>query len=532
MIMRGGSQYQFTKGGGMRILITTLVLCLTMITFAEQITIDYGDTLATGSPHVFGGTQPRGLSDSQWDVLEEQGFKFMRSQAAMASLVPCDSPEEYLDNSGGCADPDNWNWSSGIYGNNFAQRAIDRGMSVCLVIKNATWNRYDGAPNDEETMPKNLEVHEDIIRKIINHYEGGITYIENFNEIDRREGGGYPQFRTQGSSYSREDGYKEVVYHAIQAAKTSDYPETRVGGPAAMLFGEEEAEWLLSDDRIAPDLGFISFHDFDNPEYPKEGVEGLIALLEQYSADIPIVRSSHVPEFGRSQGSPGTMHPEYVATHHVGAFKHGLHGSGLWEIQNRSGGSDPRWWFDGSDNPATAKWYIMGSRTLGLGSGPSTIVSTQGGEWDQTLGAINKDGDYVAVLVAKDNGYTAELTLNNVALEGDVAIYVYRGDEESDGKTAIDTKTETVENGTVSFSVNVEAHSVIGVLLQGEATRIQRRGAMFGFRPESKAPGALYDVHGRRVDKHGVLPSKRRSLSRGVYIMKNEHTSRLYFESR
>jgi hypothetical protein len=371
-------------------------------------------------------------------------------------------------------------------------------MKVCLVVKNATWNRYSGAPDDEETVPRDMDVHEDIIRKIINHYQGGITYIENFNEIDRKSGGAYPQFRTDGSPYSRESGYKEVVSHAIQAAKTSDYPDTRIGGPAAMAFGETEAEWLLSDSRIAPDLGFISFHDFDNPEYPRSGVEGLIALLDKYDSTIPIVRSSYVPEFNRTGGAPGTMHPEYIATHQIGALKHGLEGSGLWEIQNRDGGSDPRRWFDGSDNPATARWYILGSLTLGLGDGPSAIASTSGGGWDEVLGAVNTGGEYVAAFVAKDNGYTADVTMANVGLEGEGTVRVYRGDEQSDGKTAEDVLTVDVQDGSVSFSVEVPSHSVIGVRLEGAAATPVgvNRGP---HRRRLRQRLNFYDVRGRRA---------------------------------
>jgi hypothetical protein len=295
-----------------------------------------------------------------------------------------------------------------------------------------------------------------------------------------------------------------------------------------MAFGEEEAEWLLSDDRIAPDLGFISFHDFDNPEYPREGVEGLIDLLARYDADIPIVRSSHVPEFNRSQGVPGTMYPEYVAPHHIGAFKHGLHGSGLWEIQNRDGGSDPRWWFDGSDNPATARHYIMGSVTLGLGEGPSTIVASQGGAWDQILGAINDAGDYVALFVAQDNGYTAEVTMEGVALEGTVTIKVYRGDEQSDGETVIDTKSASIDNGTLSFSLDIDEHSVFGVLLEGDPST----GLHGSSRPlrASGMPrnGFVYDIRGRRLGSIGDHTKASRSLpSRGVYVVKNGHANAL-----
>ena len=117
--------------------------------------IDFSKIKGSTSPYVFGATQPRYLSDAQWDVLKKQGFNFTRSQADLTRLVPADSPEAYLKNEAGCADPANWDWQDGIYGNDFAQQAIDRGMHVCLVIKNARWNRYPGAPDDEETPARN-----------------------------------------------------------------------------------------------------------------------------------------------------------------------------------------------------------------------------------------------------------------------------------------------------------------------------------------------------------------------------------------
>ena len=106
--------------------------------------VDFSRHEGSTSPFVFGATQPRSLNDAQWDVLKDQGFTFARSQADLTRLVPCDSPESYHANQKGCADRANWNWKNGIYGNNFAQRAMDRGMRVCLVIKNARWNRHPG----------------------------------------------------------------------------------------------------------------------------------------------------------------------------------------------------------------------------------------------------------------------------------------------------------------------------------------------------------------------------------------------------
>jgi hypothetical protein len=84
-------------------LIPILLSCL--LCTAEPVEIDFGKTVGEGSPYVFGGTQPRGLSDQQWDLLKRDGFTFVRSQADVTRLVPCDSPPSvptYLETSPPC----------------------------------------------------------------------------------------------------------------------------------------------------------------------------------------------------------------------------------------------------------------------------------------------------------------------------------------------------------------------------------------------------------------------------------------------
>lgn len=58
-----------------------LVLCNPAVQGQEQVTINFAEQISQGAPEVFGGTQPRGLSEDQWDILKQQGFTFMRSQA-------------------------------------------------------------------------------------------------------------------------------------------------------------------------------------------------------------------------------------------------------------------------------------------------------------------------------------------------------------------------------------------------------------------------------------------------------------------
>lgn len=424
-----------------------------------SLVIDYSRVIGEGSPYVFGATQPRGLSDTQWDRLVDDGFTFARSQADLTRLVPADSPEAYRQNQDGCADPENWRWTEGIYGNDFAQSAIDRDMEVCLTVKNARWNRYEGAPDDEETMPRDLEVWKDIVTKIVNHYEGGISYLEMFNEVDRE-----PQFRVEGSPFTRETGYRQVVWAALQAVAESDYPETPVGGPAAALVGAREAEWLLKDERIRDRLGCLTFHEFDCPVYPHWAADELRSVASHYGRDIPILRTSHVPEFGRTGGRPGTTEPVYIAPMIIGALKDGLAASSLWEIQNRNGRDDWRYWFDGDETVQTAELYRMMSRSLGLGRGPSRIVRTTG-PFAHALGAVNADGDRIAVFAAPNRAsFTARF--DGFVNDAEVTMEFFRADGEHSGLQPIRTTTSQAEDGRIELPITLPAGAVLGLRLR------------------------------------------------------------------
>jgi len=377
-------------------IITVIFLFLKILSFAQEITIDFSKPIAKGNPMVFGGTQPRGLSDEQWDILQKQGFKFMRSQADLTMLVPCESTEDYLINKDGCNNPENWDWKNGIYGDNFAQRAIDRKMAVCLVIKNARWNRYDGSPDDEETVPRNFEVWQDIVTKIVNHYNGGITYIECFNEVDRD-----PQLLVEGSGMTQKEAYTKIVLTGIQAVHESDFPHTKIGGTAAAGFGFDELNWLLEDEYIRKNMGVVSFHYFDSPHYPHEKVLHLKKLLQKYNLEIDVVRSSYTPELRGDNpfNKPGTTQPEYIAIHIIGALKDGLSATGLWEIQNREDENDYRYWFDDKKTVVTSLLFELLSNEYQLGKGESKIFGAEGLNFTHAFGAINQDGELVGAIV-------------------------------------------------------------------------------------------------------------------------------------
>ncbi len=427
--------------------------------------IDYSEVIARGSPYVFGGAQPRGLSESQWDTLKKQGFRFMRMQADLTELVPCDSPKAFLANRQGCAKPKNWDWQEGIYGDDFVSEASARGMRVCLVIKNARWNRWQGAPDDEETMPRDLEVWGAIVRKIVNHYEGAVDYIELFNEVDRD-----PQFLVEGSPYDRKTGYQKVARRALEAVAQSEHPETPVGGPVASWVGKEQVKWLLDDPKIRSGLGFLSFHTFDAEHYPSATVKTYRSLMAQYGVDLPIIRSSYVPEYPESDiPIPGTIEPVPVAGHLIGTLKDGLEAAGLWEIQNKGGEDDPRYWFDDTGTVPTANLWVLMSNTLKLGKGPSRIVALEGLPKTSALAAINVAGEPIAVCVGREGAYKADFRLKNLPIKGAVEVNVYRGDHQGDGKSVLEKVTAGVGQGECSFSYRIPERSVVGFRIEGKA---------------------------------------------------------------
>jgi hypothetical protein len=154
-------------------------------------------------------------------------------------------------------------------------------------------------------------------------------------------------------------------------------------------------------------------------------------------------------------------------------------------------------------------------------------VSSQGGEWDQSLGAITSAGDYVAVFVAKDNAYTAEVRMTGVALEGEADISVYRGDEQSDGESAISVLTEPVENGDLSFDIDIPEHSVIGVKVTGESTA-SARPILHSRQGRAPTRGAQFDIRGRVISTTpGAASASLRQLPAGVYITQNRLTTKV-----
>ena len=351
-------------------------------------------------------------------------FTIVRSQADLSKLVPCGSSSAYLENLNGCAEVGNWDFRNGIYGDNYARKAIERGMKVILTFKNASWNCYPGAPEDEETVPHDFRVWQDMLTKLINHYQGGIAYLELYNEVDRD-----PQFRVEGSPYTRKEGYQMVLRHAARAIDNSQYPDTPFGSPAAALIGAEQVKWMLEDDEIRHKVDLITFHDYDNPEYPAQAVDTYQNLMEEYGRDdLKIIRTSFVPEYERNLKLPGTLYPAPIARHLAGALKDGLLAMGLWEIQNKTDENDVRYWFDGDSVVATADLYRILSLEAGLGKGPSEIFATNSPDFTDILAARNEAGELIIMIPADyDNqGLEVMLEINNLPFQNDVVAIQYQ----------------------------------------------------------------------------------------------------------
>jgi hypothetical protein len=168
----------------------------------------------------------------------------------------------------------------------------------------------------------------------------------------------------------------------------------------------------------------ISFHAFDRETYPRRGVDTLKALMARYDVDLPIIRSSYVPE-KREEGSkrPGTTDPVAIAPHLVGALRDGLEASGLWEIQNRNGEDDVRYWFDGDETTPTVRLWRMLALRLGLGQGFSTMVHVEGTSYTEALAALNPAGEPVGLVVAEEGGGAFEVEATGLPVEGAVAIH-------------------------------------------------------------------------------------------------------------
>ncbi|MBC8060698.1 MAG: hypothetical protein H7Y18_08530, partial [Clostridiaceae bacterium] len=468
-----------------RFLSTGLIACMligmivptSVYAASGTVNIDYNNTIATGHPAVFGGVGNGNSNPAKIQELKDSGFKTVRVEAWIEHLLDMTNYNDYKNNVNNIQNPDNWNWS-GIDSLNIW---YDKGYEVMLLINGAPeWLTYSGTIAG---VPKDWAVYEDIVKKIFQRYQGKVTYVEVWNEPDNQYA-----LNLNGSPYQEGNNhpgaYNEIFYHVTNAVRSVDINKTvKLGGPA--LAGgtgwPAYVTYILDDSRNRDNFEFISFHVYNGTGNISNAVNDWRSwAADRGKPNLPVFITewnddASVQKGGDGINTTGNESISYVGIKLNDMLKVGTEGSYIFTIGEYQTGY-PFWQFydqNGNISPKIKTYRLM-SNKLGLGDGDSSIKNTSYSNITSALGAINSQGEKIGVLVNSDTvDNTVSITLKNTGLaNGTASIEVYEASVNNDSNTLRETKSVTVDNGTISTTISVPANSVVGFKVKGTDSRV------------------------------------------------------------
>jgi hypothetical protein len=494
---------------------------------AETITVDYARSGQTSSGLIFGGD----VADCTPDLGSRglgKGVRFIRGWFAMWDLIPDGSIEDYRANRNNIQDPSTWNWEEA---DKFTEFGHQHGLSVMACLFGCpAWLSYSDCSDHPKGwrvgVPKAWDVWDDIITKVARRIGDRVDYYEIWNEPDFNNK--YLDLRNSGMS--NRQAYRQIYLHTHDAIREAD-PDTPIGGPcfvgapiknAGNWSNADRFRWLdefLGDPEIASRIDFVSYHNYQAPEYPEQHEPSnawtKYLMVKHLGRLLPIF----ITEWNQHFDWGYENEPESIPFH-AGQFIHyiqsGLSGSGFFNMSDciccKRTFDDGRWvWTD--------VWKIA-SVKAGLGAGAIQAVSTTGSEGSLGVGCISADGTPSVLLVG--HGQRVDLTMRNVGSTGPVDCRVYLVTTSNDGSSPwIDETLTPGHNGELSLSLDMPGNAAAAVVLEGTSVSTAHHTArltmheaapstgsapaiLYGNRDRRRLTGRrLYDLRGRVIPPAG-----------------------------
>lgn len=245
-----------------------------------------------------------------------------------------------------------------------------------------TWLSFN--PTSVNGVPKDWNVYEELVQKLYLKYKtyNCVEYIEIWNEPTGEF------LDLTGSPYtSRLTAYKDIYYHTAKAIRAVD-TTIPLGGPTA---GDSKAwciAWadsMLSDQRIAKDVNFLSYHLYDKGAgSDPSDIANWKAVATKYSKpDMPIFITewNYSWDLGiipMNNESPDAI--SFVGKRLTDFYVNHLFGANIFSMFQYS--STNKWRQDmtgifenGTFMPKVRTFYLM-SKVLSLGKGNSALKQT------------------------------------------------------------------------------------------------------------------------------------------------------------
>lgn len=444
-----------------------------------NVSVDYAVNTVQGSPYVFGFNK-NPLQSQASDIfpkLKDIGMTRIRNTAYMDKLNMCTSIAAWNANTGNCADPATWDWSTFWW----VGQAKANNMKVSMIFAYApAFLTYSG---DIFGIPKDWSIYEDIVKKIYTKYQSDIDWVEILNEPNASwflnlTGSGYADSQT---------AIKDFYYHIAKAIRSVN---TTVPMGGLSSYGMETANLaaVLDDSRVPhSSVNFGSFHEYSrnagnvdiNPMKSTFTTRG-------YASTVPIMvtefntEPSYSEERSYNSGSwlglqmSRFIKQGYYALDYYSAYPsyYPLSGEPYFSPTDKSNYGMYTW------NDATgtssllpmAYTYKILSKKLGLGAGAFNVNSTAVAGIDDAFGATNSAGNKVAFLVNTSAQYkNVNVVLKNTGITGSAQVTTYMAtfrDFTNTGESAYQTSNKTAASGQVTETVTLAPFSVAGVIVK------------------------------------------------------------------
>jgi len=340
-----------------------------------------------------------------------------------------------------------------------------------------TWLSYN--PNSVNGVPKDWIVFEEFVQKMFLKYKSYncVEYIEIWNEPTG-------QFLDlTGSPYTdRLTAYKDIYYHTAKAIRAVD-ANIPLGGPTA---GDSKAwciAWadsLLSDNSIAPNVNFLSYHLYDHSAGTDSAdIANWKAVAAKHGKiDMPIFMTEWNYSWDLGiipMNNESTDAISFVGKRLTDFYTNHLFAANIFAMLQYS--STDKWRQDmcgiyenGDFMPKVRTFYLM-SKILGLGNGQSSLKKTSwsaGKNITNAACAITADNKKV-VWVTNDttNNTTLSIIVKGLNPSTKYTASVWEASATNTTQSERESKiVSTDQTGTGHFNLSIVGKSVTGFIIK------------------------------------------------------------------
>jgi Glycosyl hydrolases family 39 len=465
---RGG--YQFMRK---KIVFPLLVfLFLTIASFAQSVTVDYNTNRASGSPLVFGVNDfpPDSTSHAQASALAALGVKLDRTGYVVDRIVPTTTVRAYESAlAAGCprrsvCDPSTWNFTEG-----YDEPPIDSIdtyglLDIAAIAYSLPWDSSDGT---KFGVPQHYDIYEDVVKKLIQHWAP--AYVEVGNEPD-----------WTGFTHFSQSQYATYYYHVAHAIRTVS-STVQIGGPVTYYADRSWVGDILNNPTIPADyVNFISWHSYPNHFTNTEGTSmvttartyrpsGIASFLTEWNQDSSCASSTDFD---------GSDSVSFFGTKLINFLADGFTGASFYTSQVNYTTGCNLWDATWTNLLKKANAIKLMSVDLGLGAGRSSIKSTTISGVTAAVGAVNSSGNPVVALTNHtESSQNIRITFLNTGLHGTVPASVFLADHGSnDAASPVATPNLITSGNSITYTINMPAYSIGGVVLKSENRRSRRSG--------------------------------------------------------